>query len=179
MIAPKLYCGHITFDLHPLLQKCSWGIKQGPGIVTCSTEDLVMIDLVCVFVEVFLTALYFRETYCPHLLGLCCIYASALCIWGPLGGTWEHKALVWVGYSLWSWGNNLPCEVYYSEFLDFFFPVWGKHAVNHGWLCIGEDVRQMCGHRTLLHQSVVGWQCRQSYKMNLRYSFIINMQYIS
>jgi len=79
MIAPKLYCGHITFDLHPLLQKCSWGIKQGLGIVTCSTEDLVMIDLVCVFVEVFLTALYFRVTYCLHLQGMYSTHANALC----------------------------------------------------------------------------------------------------
>ena len=38
------------------------GIKQGLGIVTCSTEDLVVIDLVCVFLEVFS---YFRVTYCP------------------------------------------------------------------------------------------------------------------
>jgi len=55
-----LYYGHTTFDSHRLLQEYSWGIKQGLGIVTCNTEDLVMIDLVCVFLEVFLTALYFR-----------------------------------------------------------------------------------------------------------------------
>jgi len=61
-----LYYGHITFDLHPLLQECSWGIKQGLGIVTCNTEDLlVIIGLLCVFLEVFLTALYFREICCP------------------------------------------------------------------------------------------------------------------
>ena len=60
-----LYFGHMTFDLHKLLQECSWGIKQGLGIVTCNTEDLVVIDLVCVFIEAFLTALYFRVTYCP------------------------------------------------------------------------------------------------------------------
>jgi hypothetical protein len=40
-----------------------WGIKQGLGIVTCNAEDLLVI--VCVFREVFLTALYFRVTYCP------------------------------------------------------------------------------------------------------------------
>ena len=39
-------------------------------------------------------------------------------------------------------------------FLDF-FPVWGEHSVNHGWLCSGEDVHQVCGHRPLLHQSTV------------------------
>jgi len=37
-----------------------------------------------------------------------------------------------------------------------FFTVWGEQAVNHGWLCIGEDVCQGCGHRPLLHQSTVG-----------------------
>ena len=70
MIAPKLCYGHMTFDLHPLLQECSWGIQQGLGIVTCNAEDLAVIDPVCVFHEVFLTALYFRVTYCPHLQSL-------------------------------------------------------------------------------------------------------------
>ena len=74
-----LYYGHITFDLHPLLQQCSWGIKEGLGIVTCNTEDLVVVGLVCVFLEVFLTALCFRVTYCPHLQSLCFIHVSALC----------------------------------------------------------------------------------------------------
>jgi hypothetical protein len=37
-----------------------------------------------------------------------------------------------------------------------FFPVWEEHSVNHGWLCSGEDVCQMCGHRPLLHQSTMG-----------------------
>jgi hypothetical protein len=54
----------MTFDIHPLLQECSWGIKQGLGIVTCSIEDLVVIGLICVFLELFLTALYFRVAYC-------------------------------------------------------------------------------------------------------------------
>jgi len=57
-----LYYGHMTSDLHRLLQECSWGIKQGLGIVTCNTEESVAIGLVCVFLEVFLTALYFRVT---------------------------------------------------------------------------------------------------------------------
>jgi hypothetical protein len=70
MTAAKLCYGHMTFDLHPLLQECSWGIQQGLGIVACNTEDLVVIGLVCVFCEVFLTALYFRVTYCPHLQSL-------------------------------------------------------------------------------------------------------------
>jgi hypothetical protein len=142
-------------DLHPLLYECSWVIKQGLGIVTCNTKDLIVIGLVCVFIEVFLTALYFRVTCCRHLQSLYCIHTSALCSWVPCWGTWEHKALVWVGCKLLRWGNNLPCGVYYSEFLDF-FPVWGERSVNHGWLCTGEDVRQVCGHRPLLHQSTMG-----------------------
>jgi len=75
------------------------GIKQGLGIVTWNTEDLVVIVLVCVFLEVFLTALYFRVTYCPHVQSLCSIRASALCSWLPFGVTWEHKALGWGGTS--------------------------------------------------------------------------------
>jgi hypothetical protein len=39
-----LFIMGISFDLHPLLQECSWGIKQGLGIVTCNTEDLVVSD---------------------------------------------------------------------------------------------------------------------------------------
>jgi hypothetical protein len=86
---------------------------------------------------------------------------------------WEQKALAWVGYTLWRQGNNLPCGVFYSEFLDFFL-VWGEHSVNHGWLCSEEDVHQMCGHRRLLHQSTMGlaqeWtpprQCAQRLAFN-------------
>jgi hypothetical protein len=98
MIAPKLYLFHslfwaydTVFDLHILLQECSWGIKQGLGIITCNTEDLIVI--VCVFLEVFLTALYFRVTYWPHLQSLYSIQACALCSCVPSEGNWEHKAL--------------------------------------------------------------------------------------
>jgi hypothetical protein len=42
----------MMFDLRRLLQECSWGIKQGLGIVTCNTEGLVVIGLICVFLEV-------------------------------------------------------------------------------------------------------------------------------
>ena len=101
------------------------------------------------FFKVFLTALQ----------SLCSIHAIALCSWVPLGGTWEYKALAWVGYKLWRRDNNLPCGVYYSKFLDF-FPVWGEHSVNHGWLCTGEDVRQVCGHRSLFVPKHHGFSAR-------------------
>jgi len=55
MIAPKLCSGHMIFYLHQLLQECSWGIKRGLGIVICNAEDLVVIDLVCVFCENFIS----------------------------------------------------------------------------------------------------------------------------
>ena len=64
--------------------------------------------------------------------------------WEPLGGIWEHKALAWVGYKLWRWGNKLPCEVYYSKFLDF-FSVWEEDSVNHRWLCTREDITKHHG----------------------------------
>jgi len=81
MIAPQLcpFQSLLWIELHQLLQECSWGIKQGLATVPCSTEDLVMIGLVCVFLEVFLTALYFRVTYCLHLQSMCSIHACALC----------------------------------------------------------------------------------------------------
>jgi hypothetical protein len=133
----------------------SWGTKQSLGIVTCKTEDSLVNGLVCVFLEVFLTALYFRVTYCPTFR-FCTPFMQvpyvSECPWEGLG---EHKALAWVGYKLWGWGNNLPYGVHYSEFLDF-FPVCGEHSVNHGWLCSREDVCQACGHRPLLHESTMG-----------------------
>jgi len=69
MITPKLYPFHSFVweydDLHPLLQECSWGIKQGLGFVTCNTEDLIVIGLVYEFLEVFLSALYYRVPAAP------------------------------------------------------------------------------------------------------------------
>ena len=145
-----LYYGHMTFDLHPLLE-CNWGIQQGLGIVTCNTEDLVAIGLICVS-WTFSDSTLFQSDLLPHLQSLYSIHACALCFWVPLGGTWEHKTLAWVGYKLLRWGDILPCGVYYSKFLDF-FPVWGELSVNHGRLCNGEDV---CGNRPLLRQSTTG-----------------------
>jgi len=58
----------MTFDLHRHLQECSWGIKQGLGIEICNTEDLVVIDIVCVFLEVFITAIYFTFRACTPLM---------------------------------------------------------------------------------------------------------------
>ena len=53
-------------------------------MLTCNTEDLVVIDLVCVFLEVFLTALYlFQSDLQPHPelvlhSGMCLMFVSAL-----------------------------------------------------------------------------------------------------
>jgi hypothetical protein len=64
------------------------GIKQGLGIVTCITEDLVVVGLVCVFLELFLTALYFRVTYCRTFTACTALtqvpYVSE-CPWEVLG----------------------------------------------------------------------------------------------
>ena len=154
--AHSILYGHITFYLHTLLQECSWGIKQGLVTVTCNTEDLVVNGLVCVFLKSFLqhfisewlTAPTFRA--CAPLMQVPSVPERP---WE--GGTWEHEAHVWVGCKLWRRGNNLPCWVYYSKFLDF-FPVWGEHSVNRGWRCTGEDMCQVCGHRPLLHKSTMG-----------------------
>jgi len=58
-----LYYGNITCDVCLLFEECSWGIEQDLGIVTCNTEDLLVTGLVCVCLEVFLTALYLRLSY--------------------------------------------------------------------------------------------------------------------
>jgi hypothetical protein len=187
-----LYYGHMTFDLHPLLQECSWGIKQDLGIVTCDTEELVVFGLLCVFLELVLTALFFRVTYCPHLQSLCSIHASALCFWVPLGGTWEHKALAWVGYKLLRWGDMLPHGVYYSKFLDFFFQL-GK---NTQWIMDGFALGRTCARFVDIDHSCTkapwvycksglhgdsarrGFRFQQSYKMNLRYNFYFSLHFL-
>ena len=141
----------MTFHIHTLLQEYSWGTKQGRDIVTCNTENLVLIGLVCVF----LTALYFRVTYCSHLQRLYSIHASALHSQVYQGDMGKLRHLHEWGISC--EGEAMSCHVkcIYSKFLDF-FPVWREHSVNHGRLCTGEDVCQMCGHRPLLHQSTRG-----------------------
>jgi len=90
-----------------------------------------MIDLVCVFLEVFLTALHSRVIYCPPSSELvlhvykCPVFLSAL-------GNTRH---------LREWGTisedgEIICHVecITLSFLTF-FPVWGEQSVNHGWLC--------------------------------------------
>ena len=131
----------VAFDLHPLLQQCSWGMEKGLGIVTCNTEDLVVIGLVCVFLEVFLTALYFRVTYCPHLQSLCFIHVSVFCFWVPFGGTGENKALAWVGYRLLRWGGAILFHVQCitSSFLTFF-----QFGENIQWITEGFALGRMC-----------------------------------
>jgi len=61
----------VTFQSPPIpffiLGISQLGQKQGLGIVTCNTDDSVVIGLLCVFLEAFLTEFYFRVPYCPHL----------------------------------------------------------------------------------------------------------------
>ena len=132
-----LYYGHITCDLRPLLQKCIWGIKQGLGTVTCNT--LFISDYwscMCVFLSY---SSLFQSDLLPHLQSLWSIHACALCFWVPLGGTWEHKALGWMGCKLWRWGNTFPCWVHYCEFLEFF-----QFGENTQWIMDGFAVGRMC-----------------------------------
>jgi hypothetical protein len=107
----------MTFELHRLLQECSWGIKQGLAIVTCKTEDLVM--TVCMFLVVFLTALYFTVTYCTIRACASLIQVPYVpqCPWEGLGNI---RHLHERGTSCEGAGNNLLCGVYYCKFLDFF-----------------------------------------------------------
>ena len=161
MIAPKLYPFHSLLCAYDIWFTQTYsgmqlGQKQGLGIVTCNTYDSVVIGLLCVcFLKPFLQHFVSEWLTAPPSELVPHSHKCLLCSWVPLGGTWEHEALVWVGYKrLWC-GSNLPCGVYYSKFLDF-FPVWGEHSVNHRWLCTGEDVDQVCGHRSLLHQSTMG-----------------------
>jgi hypothetical protein len=149
-----LYYGHITFDLHPLPQECRWDIEQDLGIVTCNTEDLVVIGLLCVFLEVFSYSTLF-QTYCPTFRACTPLVEVPYvpeCPW-EIHGNIRH--LCELGTS--SEGASICCHVEcITQSILTFFPSLGQHSVNHGWLWTGEDVRLACGHRPLLHQSTVG-----------------------
>jgi hypothetical protein len=131
------------------------GIKQGHGIITCNTEDLLVIDLVCVFVEVSLTALYFSVTYCPTFTACTALMQVPYVSECPREGLGNTRQLCERGTSC--EGGAIICHVecITASFLTF-FPVWGEHSVTHGRPCTGEGLYQVCGHRSLLHRSTVG-----------------------
>jgi len=118
MIAPKLYPFHslLWIELYQLLQECSWNIKQGLATVQCNTEDLVMIGLVCVFLDVFLSALYFRATYFKACAPFRHVPYVPECPWEGLGNIWGYE---W-GTS--SEGGAILCHVecITPSFLAFF-----------------------------------------------------------
>jgi hypothetical protein len=95
--------------------------------------------LVCVSWEIFLTVLYFRMSYCPPLQSLNSTHASALNSQVHPKGTWKREALAWVGYSLWRWGTNLTCEVYYSRFHEFF-----QYGENTWWIMDDFALGKIC-----------------------------------
>jgi len=161
MIAPKLYPFHSLLWAYD-----SWFIPTSSGLQLehktrpghCNMQQWrFSSDWSCMCVSWSLSdSTSFQSGLLPHLQSWYSINASALCCWVPCCGTWEHKALERVGYTLLWWDNNLPYGgVHYFKFLHF-FRVWGEHSVNHGWLCSGEDMCQVCGHRPRLHQSTMG-----------------------
>ena len=122
-----LFIMDISHDLRPLLQECSWSIKQGLGIVTCT---FIMTDPVCEFLEVFLTALYFRVTYCPTFRA--CVPE---CPWEGLGNMRGYK----VGYKLWRWAIICHVECITVSFFTFF-----QFVENNQWIVDGFALGRMC-----------------------------------
>ena len=55
-------------------------------------------------------------------------------------------------------GGAVICHVecITQSFLTFFQFGENKHSVNCGWLCTGEDVCEVCGHRPRLHKVTMG-----------------------
>jgi hypothetical protein len=144
------------YQLHSLFWAYhSWGIKQALGI----TEDLVVIDLVCVFLEGFLTALYFKVTYCPPPSELvphsykCLVFLSAL-------GR-DLETLARVGYRLWRWAIICHVECITVSFLTFFF--FNKFAENTQWIMDGFALGKVCA------------RCADIDHLNLGYNFITNI----
>ena len=114
------FIGQMIFDLHPLLQECSWGIKQGLGIVTCNTGDLTVIGLVCVFTEVFLSAVYFRVTCCPTFRACSPIMQVSYVPECPLEGLGNVRHLHEWGTSCEGGATICHMECITTSFLTFF-----------------------------------------------------------
>jgi hypothetical protein len=107
------------------------------------------------FLKSFLQHFIAEWLTAPHLQSLCCPFMQVPYVREcPLEGLGNIRHLHEWGAS--SGVGAIICHMEcITEFLDF-FPVWGEHSVNHGWLCSGEDVCWVCGHRPLLHQSTMG-----------------------
>jgi hypothetical protein len=121
----------MTFDLHPLLQECSWGVKQGLDIVPCNTYMCAS--------WVFLSALYLSVTYCPTFRA-CSTFMPVPyvpdCPWEGLGNM-RH---------LCEWGTHscsgaIICQVecINPSFLTFF-----QFGENTQWIMDGFALGRMC-----------------------------------
>jgi len=117
------------------------------GIVTCSIEDLVVIGLVCVLLEVFLTALYFRVTYCPTFRA-CTPFMQVLVPEYP----WEVLGKI---RHLHEWGTSsedvtISCHVECITQSVLTFCQFGENTgFALGRMC------QVCRHKPLLYQSTM------------------------
>jgi hypothetical protein len=115
-----------------------------------------VIGLVCVFLVSLLYSTLFQSDLRPPPSELvlnsckCLMFLSA-----PGRGLGNIGHLCEWGTSSEGGAKICHVECITMSFL-IFFPVWGGHSVNHGWLWTGKDVCQVCGHRPLLHQSTVG-----------------------
>jgi hypothetical protein len=109
-----------TFQTLPILFFIL-GIKQGHGIVICNTEDLLVTDLVYVFLEVSLTALYFSVTYCPTFTACTALMQVPYVSECPREGLGNIRHLCERGTSC--EGGSIICHVecITARFLTFFF----------------------------------------------------------
>jgi len=132
-----LYYGHIS-DLCPLLQDCSWGTKQGLGIVTCNIEDLVVIDLYVCFLKSFLQH-FVSEWLTAHIFGACAPLMQVSCVpecpWEGLG---NMRHLCEWGTS--SEGGAVICHVEcITQSVAFF-----QFGENAEWIVDGFALGKMC-----------------------------------
>ena len=111
MIAPKLYPFYSllwAYDIWftPSSSGLQLGHKTRPG--HCNMQYWrINSDWFCMCVYWSLSfSTLFQGDLLAHLHSLYSILASALCSWVPCWGTWEHKALAWVGYKLLKWGQQ-------------------------------------------------------------------------
>ena len=117
----------------------SWGIKQGLSIVTCKTEDLVVIGLVCAFLEVFLTALYFRVTCCPTFRACTAFLQVPYVPECPAEGLGNMRHLHEWGTSSCGGAIIFRVECITASFFTFF-----QFGENTQWIMDGFALGRMC-----------------------------------
>ena len=149
MIAPKLYPFHSLLWAYDILFAPSssgmlLGHKTRPGHCNMQHWWFIVIGFVCVFIEVFLIALYFRVTYCPPTFraGIPLIQVPYVCECPVEGlGNMRH---------LYEWGTSSEGEgaaaiiICHVECITLSFLTFFQFGENTQWIMDGFALGRVC-----------------------------------